>query len=294
MRITKKQESILNNLICERLKDNPQSIELISGFESERGALIVDYLKQCGLEEDSEGSTAFYIVRTSDNVVLSFFSLKCGELFDPLFDEEETEDNYEEYLLILQALQNAELDLEARERAIIKLKNMSKQKKMPIRKVLNYILKETKTKHNMLRMLQSDKKTEANDNISRVNKTFPGVELVHFCTNDNARRRWQELGIDRSMGEVIFWKFIAPKFFEVKRIVGCEYAFLFAADLSEDGTLINYYNVSLKFGIDNQVGTNKPLYDFACAFMCQKLNDLEENAKEYFDNFNIDENDEIV
>lgn len=96
------------------------------------------------------------------------------------------------------------------------------------------------------------------------------------------------------MGEVIFWRFIVPKFFEVQEIVGCEYAFLFAADLSEDRTLINYYNVSLKFAIDVPMGTNKPLYDFTCAFMCQKLSMLKENRKVYFDNFNIDINDEIV
>ena len=67
------------------------------------------------------------------------------------------------------------------------------------------------------------------------------------------------------MGEVIFWKFIFPKFFEVQRIGGCEYAFLFVADLSEDRTLINYYNVALK-----------------------------ENRKAYFENLNIDKNDKII
>lgn len=35
------------------------------------------------------------------------------------------------------------------------------------------------------------------------------------------------------MGETLYWKFIAPKFFEVQKIAGCEFAFLFAADLSE-------------------------------------------------------------
>ena len=96
------------------------------------------------------------------------------------------------------------------------------------------------------------------------------------------------------MGEVIFWDKIVPKFFEVQEIVGCEYVFLFAADLSEDRTLINYYNVCLKFEIDEEVGTNKPYYDFACAFMCQKLNFLKKNQRLYFENFNLDEDDDIV
>ena len=83
MRITDEQNEMLDELICERLRDNPNSSTLIQNFEKKRGTLIVDYLKQYGLKEDIEGSTAFYIVRNKNNDVLMFFSLKCGELFDP-------------------------------------------------------------------------------------------------------------------------------------------------------------------------------------------------------------------
>ena len=38
-------------------------------------------------------------------------------------------------------------------------------------------------------------------------------------------------------------------------------------EISEDGTLINYYNVSLKFEQPNNVGTSKPSYDFCCVFL---------------------------
>ncbi len=294
MRITTEQEAVLDELICERLNDNPENSVLIQNFENEKGVLIVNYLKQYGLREDSEGNTAFYIVKTKNKDILMFFSLKCGELFDTLFDEEEITESYEEYLLIVQALKNADIDGAAQEKAINKLKAMSKAQGMPLHKVLNYVLKETRTKAKKLKMLNNDKKTERNENISRVSKTYPGVELVHFCTNENAKAAWSSLGIKRPMGEVIFWKKIVPKFFEVQKIVGCEYAFLFAADLSEDRTLINYYNVSLKFVMEVEMGTNKPFYDFACAFMCQKLSSLRENEKEYFGNFNIDSEDEVV
>ena len=93
------------------------------------------------------------------------------------------------------------------------------------------------------------------------------------------------------MGEVIFWRFIALKFYAVQDIVGCEYAFLFAADLSEDRPLINYYNVALKFEVDVEVGTTKPLYDLACVFMCQRLESMRINRDRYFENFNPDEMD---
>ena len=294
MKITNEQDVILEELICERLRDNPDSGALIQNFQNEKGTLIVEYLKQYGLKEDVEGSTAFYIVRTKNNDVLMFFSLKCGELFDPLFDEDEIEAGYEENLLIIQALKNVESDEEAQNNAINQIKKLSDAKGISMQVALKLLLYETEKKQRKLSDLYEEKESEGNQRVSRVNRTYPGIELVHFCTNDNAKDVWKSYGLGHSLGEVIFWKKIVPKFFEVQNIVGCEYAFLFAADLSEDRTLINYYDVSLKFEIDVEVGTNKPLYDFSCAFMCQKLADMKKNREVYFDNFNIDENDEIV
>lgn len=294
MKITEEQKKILDELACERLRDNPNSSTLIQNFENEKGALIVDYLKQYGLKEDLEGSTAFYIVRNKSNDVLMFFSLKCGELFEPLFDEAEIEAGYEEHLLIIQALHNVESDEEAKTRAIEKIKEVSEAKGISMQTALNLILRETKTKQRMLKVLSREKEAEENDKVARVSKTYPGIELVHFCTNDNAKDIWKTYGLGHSMGEVIFWEKIVPKFFEVQNIVGCEYAFLFAADLSEDRTLINYYDVSLKFEIDVEVGTNKPFYDFTCAFMCQKLSAMKQNREKYFNDFNIDETDDVI
>lgn len=291
MKITKQQEEILDSLVCERLRDNDVNSALIQNFENEKGVLIVDYLKRYGLREDREGNTAFYIVKTKDNIVLMFFSLKCGELFDSLFDEVETEENYEESLLIIQALKNVDADDEAQKNAIHYLKTISKTNGIPIHQALNKILHEAKTKEKMLEALKSDKIYEENENIARVNKTYPGIELVHFCTNEHAKEKWKSFNMMHPMGEVLFWKFIVPKFFMVQDIVGCEYAFLFAADLSEERTLINYYDVSLKFKSDVEVATNKPIYDFACAFMCQKLSEMRENVSRYFNNFNLDSSD---
>lgn len=149
MKITKEQEAILNELVCERLRDNQDSCELIQNFQSERGALIVEYLKQYGLQEDSEGNTAFYIVRTKQNEVLMFFSLKCGELFDPLFDEDEMAAGYEEDLLIIQAFKNADGNPSAQDKAIGKLKRLSESKGITLQKALNLVLEETRTKAKM-------------------------------------------------------------------------------------------------------------------------------------------------
>lgn len=197
-------------------------------------------------------------------------------------------------IVIKKALKNAEADPEAQKRAVSKLKELSSKKGLPLHIVLNDILRKAEYKRQFLKELSADKESEQNEKISRVNRTYAGVELVHFCTNECCRGIWKKLGFSHSMGEVIFWDKIVPKLFDVQEIVGCEYAFLFAADLSEDGTLINYYNVSLKFKNDAVVGTNKPRYDFACAFMWQKLSSLKENRELYFENFNLDENEDVV
>lgn len=280
MRITEEQENILNKLICERFKDNPESAALIQNFQNHKGDPIVNYMKRYGLQEDKEGNTAFYLVRTPENEVLLFFSLKCGVLFKP-FDEA-LEAGYQDYLLLLQDLQNGELDPETHKQAISRLKDLSARKQIPLARVVS-----------KLDDYKLEKDTESNEHITRVSKTFPGVELVHFCRNDCAKETWKSYGLNHPMGEVIFWKIIAPKIFEIQKLVGCEYLFLFAADLSEDRTLQNYYS-SLRFENNDEIGTNKPYYDFACLFMCQSLASLKHNQRLYFDNFNIDDIDDVV
>ena len=140
----------------------------------------------------------------------------------------------------------------------------------------------------------NDEKTEANKPIYRVDITFPGIEIVHFCTNDNAKEYWERQSIHHPMGEVLFWQFIIPKIEEVQKIVGCQYVYLFAADSSEDRTLINYYNVSLKFIAQENIGTSKLKYDYCCEFLLQEISNLVGFRKEYFDNFNLDEDTDIV
>lgn len=65
--------------------------------------------------------------------------------------------------------------------------------------------------------------------MKRVGKTFAGIEIVHFCTNDLHREIWNKFNIDQKLGVVVFWMFIVPKILEVMQHIGCEYIFLFAA-----------------------------------------------------------------
>lgn len=123
-----------------------------------------------------------------------------------------------------------------------------------------------------------------------VGKTYSGVELLHFCANDQYHDNWplQEV---KPLGAVIFWKFVVPRVVKIMDIVGCEYLFLFAADLTPDEDLVNYYRDYLKFSDAPKHKAAMPIYDLTCKFMYQKAIDLEEKRnKFFFEDFNLDEN----
>lgn len=294
MRITKEQSDLLKSFKCERLSADVVNEELMKSFTSKRGSSLVSYFTSFGMKEDTAGTTTYYVIKDAQNEIMMFFSLKCGALFDPLFDENEIKQDFQRLLILLQAIENANGDNEETEEAIAILEKYQVGDRISIEDFNNLVIRKASRKKDFLSQLFGDKEKEQNDKIFRVQSTHPGVELVHFCTNDNLREKWKAYNLGHSMGETLFWKFIAPKFFDVQKIVGCEFAFLFAADLSEDGSLVNYYDVSLKFQMRKDVGTSKPFYDFCCVFMCQEINEMKKKRKEFFENFNIDAEDEIV
>ena len=122
--------------------------------------------------------------------------------------------------------------------------------------------------------------------MTHVGKTYSSIELVHFCTNNACDKIWENFDFPHSIGIVIFWHFIVNKIIEARNILGIQYLFLFAADLSEEDSLIGYYRDKLDFMRDEERATVKPIYDLSCEFMYQETKDLEERRKLFFDNFN--------
>lgn len=100
---------------------------------------------------------------------------------------------------------------------------------------------------------------------------------------------WEKFNIKQKLGAVVFWHFLVPKICELRKIAGCEYLFLFAADLTPDELLVNYYRANLGFKDSNEYGTAIPLYDYACKFMYQELKDIEERREAFYADFNPDE-----
>lgn len=298
MIITREQVALLKTFRCERLSLSSESRQCASQIVSKRGMQLVGYLQHRGNEEDARGETAYYIIRNSDNLPLAFFSLKCGLLFAPSRIDS-IEDDVEREQSLIDALDNGKDETDPTSVALFQYaENLAVKHNCTIDQMIENMKQQAHfRKRNAIKykvQYHDDEKTEANKPIYRVDITFPGVELVHFCTNDNAKDYWKEQIMNHPMGEVLFWWFIMPIIENVQRIVGCQYAYLFAADSSDDRTLINYYNVSLKFYAPKEIGTSKPRYDFCCEFLLQEISKLIEYKKEYFEHFNLDADTELV
>ena len=297
MRITAEQENILNRFTCERLSANPANRDKIQTFTSRRGLALVQYLKLKGWELDENGENAFYLIKNPQGEPCVFFALKCGALYTPL-DEEEIKQQYERTQSFLELLKNTPIGDPDRDSLYAQLEQFRQEHNMTIDDAVHMAYdratQEKNKRRDILTRLKTDIDREGSRPIQRVRNTYPGVELTHFCTNDLTRADWDQYGFRFPMGEVLFWKFIAPIFDKLQELVGCQHAFLFAADSTPDGTLTNYYNVSLKFSKYDNVGTSKPYYDWCCEFMSQEVRALHNNRISFFENFNIDDATDVI
>lgn len=286
MKITEEQKDILDSLIVERLKDSPANVSLVNSFRNIKNPNLEKVITtKNAFDKDKKNSIAYYIVKTREGVVLLYFSLKCGELFEKL-------DMYKMNL--------------AREtiKKLSILENKHRYRKDYVEKAEKFIQEHFREIQNIAPSLkelaqkkglyEKEVSKELNKEVVRVLRTYSAVEIVEFCANDNARRKWKELGIPKKMGECIFWHYIVPKLASIQEIIGCEYVYLFAADNTDDQILSNYYQVSLGFEELKTLGTNKPHYDFMCLFLCQKIDTLLQNREAFYNNFNPDEKQEDI
>lgn len=278
MKISQPQRAILERLKCERLSSNPDNLYLVDSFSNWRNESLEHTLKNEAMEEDDEGSIAYYLIKDDKDNILFFFSLKSGSLYDSHFDTTA--------IKLIKKLNNVvqthltDVDLSNKEREI--LQNI--QEKIRSHKGI--------TKGDIDRLprikeeLFADLEKELNKNVTHVGKTYSSIELVHFCSNHACSNIWESYNLPHSIGVVVFWHFIVSKIIEARNILGIQYLFLFAADLSEEDSLIGYYRDKLDFMRDEERATVKPIYDLSCEFMYQETKDLEERRKLFFNNFN--------
>ena len=268
-------------LSCERLSANEGNLRLVDSFFNRKNDGIADTLRNEAYGEDEEGNTAYYVVKHKDGEIMFFFSLKCGLLYDQFLDTRQLKliSDLNQYLDDMAA--DRELGAEDR-----KLIDVMREKLRTRKGITKADLKRLPKKGNSI---FEDLEKEFNESITRVGQTFPAVELVHFCANDATEDLWKEMDVPQLLGSVVFWWFVVPIIEDVRKKVGCQYLFLFAADLSKGEKLVKYYSDQLSFEVPTDLATAKPIYDFSCKFMCQEEKGLAKGREEFFRNMAVDE-----
>ena len=270
-RITPAQLAVLEQYTCQRLTAERGNREKTMGFFCSRNPSLACTLRDEAWYEDREGRpTVYYIVKNPQGQIVLYFSLKGGVLFDPNYVRD-VMDRYDRTKALLDALEEREDSLDWAREQVERLRGgcryVPSRKKRSIRMDF-YHAREAK------KFILEDEQAEPNEKMIRVDEAFPAIELVHFCVNDAARGQWANHRMGHPMGEVMFWYFVVPKMMEINRLIGCEYAYLFAADGTRDGNLINYYETALHFERMKHIGAIKPEYDFICVFMGKRLSRL--------------------
>ncbi|MDE6338551.1 MAG: hypothetical protein K2K97_02040 [Muribaculaceae bacterium] len=269
-KISTEQLAALNSLCIERLSSQEQNLRDIEFFASKRGESLIHTLQNEAFEEDSNGTAAYYLVRTVSGDILCYFSLKAGLLFSKSIDLEALETKKKlSYLLDRRKLLS-----DKPEESVLLKKDLDKS--------------ICELKQDLAKWIEF---SDADNIHKRVSKTYPAIELVHFCVNDHHRQYWEELklGEKNSIGITVFWHIIAKLVLKISSLLGVEYLFLFAADNTPDRELVNHYKTNFKFDKPAEMFTTLPIYDFGCEFLCQNLHSLKDGRKNFYSNFNATE-----
>ena len=280
--ITEQQRAILDSFYIERLSDSEENFRLVSDFQNSRSDSLTNKIQSEAFEEDELGTVAFYVIKNKEGKIVFYFSLKCGQLYDKLYEKDHVHliQNLLQYFdQIEQEETTSESDLDL----IEEIRESVRSRKGILKSDLNKIQKKDNK-------AVKDLEKAFTGNMQRVGQTFAGVEIVQFCLNDKYSEDLKRLGFFPSFGAIVFWHFLVPKVLEVRKHIGCHYLFLFAADTSEDESLIRYYK-SLRFTDAGEHGAVIPLYDWTCRFMYQEISSLEEGQRSFFNDFNRDDDD---
>lgn len=280
MRITAEQRARIDSLYCERLSSNSENLRLVDDFVNSRNSSISNTLQNEAYEEDETGKVAYYVVKNIEGRILFYFSLKCGMLYDSFIDHRSLQ-LLNKLMTYLDEISTKEKLTYEESLIVNKFREKLRSHKGLTKKEIEQIPKKGGT-------ILEDLEKEIGENVTHVGSTFSGIELVHFCSNENTRDFWKESVEGQKLGVVVFWKFVVKEVLEAMKHVGCQYLFLFAADKTDDEELVAYYRDNLYFKEAEDVATAKPIYDLTCKFMYQDTEKLLSEQEYFFEHYNVD------
>ncbi len=280
MQITVEQKALLSSFTCERLSWDTNNMRLIDDFYNSRNESLVHTLQNEAMADDEEGKIAYYLIKDADGNILFFFSLKSGSLYDEHVDSNAIKLLKKLNKFVLESLLDPDTTEEEK-----KVFRVFQEKLRTHKGITRFDLDELPNKK---QDFLEDLERELSEHITHVGTTYSAIEIVHYCKNEAADDLWDSYGLPHTMGVVFFWQFAVEKIIQARKIMGVQYLFLFAADESSDGTLLEYYSDNMDFVRDEERATAKPLYDLACEFMYQETKDLDCRRELFFEHFNPD------
>ena len=280
--ISKEQKAYLDSLVCQRITADPNNEFLLDTFKNNINDGLGENIHRA-FWDDQRGETAYYIVKDQENRALFYFSLRCGTLYKPgVFQYVEAQ--YRRARALRSALRNWK---SAPRWAMQEIDKLREDGEVPqrIQDMINNQYEYWKSAH---ADLENQIAEDASAKAIPVHKSYAGVEVVHFVKNTNHEDIWEQSCVsNRSIGEVVFWKYIIEIVKAMNDMVGCGYVYLFAANLGDEDRLIKFYQNKLHFIIPQNMGVFKPDYDVGCVFMCQELSELEEHQASFFEKYNM-------
>lgn len=269
MKITSDQLAILNSFRATRLKEDESLLREVGMFENPKNENLVEYLAGDAFDDDDNNRCACYVVRDDDGEILCYFSIKCGLLYSE-FEELKKFEKFKNHKIKLMELQQRGVDAQVQE-YIEDVKKKLKAAKDDIERLLG--------------------KFDSMPPNKQVAKSFPSVELTHFCVNEAYRKKWQTYGFSprNRIGSTMFWHVIVSIVEKIRSLTGCEYLYLFAADATSDRHLVNHYKNMMALREEMTMSALQPIYDFNCTFLCAGIDTLLNARDEFYEDFNVTE-----
>lgn len=273
--INAKQLEWIEGLRCERLSDNPDNEDIILSFANKWDSLV-KHLHEDAWREDTENDSVHYLVKSKENEVLLYFSLRCGLLYDDMLVGDRVD---------MCRAHAGEIPMsEDIEKKIKDYQIDNSLSDKELYRKLNELYEKLRLQRKVVR---TDAQIKESAQIRVVLDTIPAIELKHFCKNDNYTGFDKELFQSYKLGEIVFWFKILPLLEDIFKMIGGKYIYLFAADEDENRALTNHYITRFKFSDQSEWGVNKPTYSNLCRFLCLSMADALKYREELENNFNV-------
>lgn len=252
------KKSFDNNYFVEALTDNESNKEQIKSFSGgPKGAGLEYNLKSNGWIEMEKGNSIYYLVKDrKTHEIASYFSIKCGLLYEPQHYEQLESEDKDFVDLLADAIERND------NKAITNYKASE----------LYTIDKFEELYQDAIEKLRA-KEDKRSSNSFNVQCTHSAIEVENLCRNHNYKSSKNSIS---PIGFQTFWLAVVPIIERVASLIGCRYAYLFAADCTKTLHLVEYYRDRFGFEsmADLSISVIRPNYDEDCIEMFSSVKEL--------------------